>query len=321
MATTLTPQTDAHLRAGLHEVCSRAGLDSTGADLIKYTINAVYRLATTAAVVRLGHGQHAATRAGKVVQVAKAFAALDMPTVRLLPDIPQPIATNGWVATFWTYFPQPPRPQHRPVDLAEPLRRIHAIERLDVPLPKWDTVGEARRRINQVGQLPHRQLDQTRDWARTAVGIDLPTLLARLDGWAAQLAQQLAETTWQLTPGVIHGDARIGNLLHHPHGHLVICDLDSASLGPREWDLAPAALGPARFGQDPAMYRALADAYGFDFTAWRHGWHLLRQTRELQLVTSVIDAIDGRPDVARQLAHRLRTILDGDDTARWQSYE
>jgi len=321
VGTVLTPQIEAQLRAALHAVCARAELDASDAHLIKYTINAVYRLASAPVVVRLGHGPSAASRADKVVPAAAAFADLDMPTVRLRPDVDQPITVDEWVATFWTYLPQPPQPRYRPVDLAPPLRRLHTIGSLGVPLPHWDTVGDARRRLRRVPPLPSAQIDELHTWAREEVGIDLDQLLARLEDWAINLDQQLDQIAWRLPTGLIHGDARIGNLLHHPDGHLVLCDLDSVSVGPREWDLTPAALGPVRFGQHPALHQAFADAYGFDLTGWDDGWRLLRQVRELQLVTSVIDSLHGRPAVAHQLAHRLHGILSQDDTSRWQSYE
>jgi aminoglycoside phosphotransferase (APT) family kinase protein len=321
VGTVLTPQVEAQLRAALHAVCGRAGLDASDAHLIKYTINAVYRLASAPVVVRLGHGPSAVSRADKVVPAAAAFADLDMPTVRLHPDVDQPVTVDEWVATFWIHLPQPPQPHYRPVDLATPLRRIHTVDRLDVPLPRWDTVGDARQRLRRIPSLPSTQVDELYRWARVEVGIDLDQLLTRLEGWASSLDQQLDQITWRLPAGVIHGDARIGNLLHHPAGHLVLCDLDGVSLGQREWDLTPAALGPVRFGQHPSLYQAFADAYGFDLAGWDNGWKLLRQIRELQLVTSVIDSLHGRPAVAHQLAHRLRGILSDDDTSRWHSYE
>jgi hypothetical protein len=100
---------------------------------------------------------------------------------------------------------------------------------------------------------------------------------------------------------------------------VVICDLDSVAYGPREWDLTPAAHGVVRFGRSPAAYQRLARAYEFDVTGWC-GWETLRQARDLQLVTSVLPDLPGRPDVAAQLAHRLRSLLTGDHEAIWQRY-
>ncbi|MGH3998017.1 MAG: aminoglycoside phosphotransferase, partial [Pseudonocardiaceae bacterium] len=41
-------------------------------------------------------------------------------------------------------------------------------------------------------------------------------------------------------------DARLGNLIASPQGP-VLCDLDTTSIGPPEWDLVPAAVAALRF--------------------------------------------------------------------------
>ncbi len=69
----------------------------------------------------------------------------------------------------------------------------------------------------------------------------------------------------------------------------------------------------------PAEHRAFAHAYGWDITSWS-GWPILRDIRELQLVTSVLDRLAGRPQVAAQLAHRLRSFLKGDRATEWTRY-
>jgi Ser/Thr protein kinase RdoA (MazF antagonist) len=116
----------------------------------------------------------------------------------------------------------------------------------------------------------------------------------------------------------VHGDAHTGNLLRTPSGRPVLCDLDSVSRGPAEVDLVPAAHAVARFGRDAAGYARLAGAYGFDVRdspAWPH----LRRLRDLQLAVYLLPQ---RPDgpAAVQLAHRLRTVLAGDDTAIWSRF-
>jgi hypothetical protein len=48
----------------------------------------------------------------------------------------------------------------------------------------------------------------------------------------------------------------------------VICDFDSTSTGPREWDLTPAAVGKLRFNYPVDTDGQLASAYGFDVITW-----------------------------------------------------
>jgi hypothetical protein len=314
--TALTPAMNAHLRRGLADVCAAAGIAPRHPQLLKYTINAVYRVGDC--VVRLAQGRLAEARAAGVVGVAEEFADLGMPVVRLVPGMDQPIRANGWVATAWTYVPTTgERPQ--PVELAGPLRAIHTIDDLRIGLPEWAPITKARQRLEMVRHLPGHEADLTQTWARSRLDRSVEDVLVFLHNWCDRLDEQLRTTTWQLPSGVIHGDFHTGNGLPRPDQPPILCDLDGVSIGPREWDLTPIAHGAQRFGRTPADHHAFAAAYGFDVAEW-DGWPVLRDVRELQLVTSVLDNIAGRPDVADQLALRLHSILTGDRTITWTRY-
>lgn len=318
MTTTLSADESARLQDGLSGICSQAGIDLAGAALIRYTMNAVYRLDRAGVVVRMSDRPDAARLARRVVQLAHAFADRDLPTIRLVEGISQPVHVGAWSATVWTLLPQPPTHRFAPLDLASPLRQLHDVE-LAVPLPRWNPVGKARERLLHAAGLQGPYLQFTRRWA-TGLGMAFEEIISYLIRWCDELDGELETTEWPLAPGVIHGDAHTGNLLVDKRGSTVMCDFDSTVYGPREWDLVPAAHGPARFGRRPEDYAAFALAYGFDVTRWS-GWRTLRQVRELQLVTSVIGAVPGRPGVADQLAWRLRSILNADDSAVWQRYQ
>ncbi len=316
MTTALTPATNAHLRRGLADVCAVAGIEPQHPHLLKYTINAVYRVG--ACVVRLARGPLAEARAERVVRVADEFARRGLPVVCLVRGVDQPIRANGWVATAWTHVPTTgERPQ--PVQLAGPLRAIHAIDDLRIELPGWAPITKARQRLETVRQLPDHEAELTRTWARSRLDRSLEDVLVFLHNWCDRLDEQLRTTAWQLPGGVIHGDFHTGNGLLRPDQPPILCDLDGVGIGPREWDLTPIAHGAQRFGRTPADHHAFAAAYGFDVTEW-DGWPVLRDVRELQLVTSVLDNIGGRPDVADQLALRLHSILAGDRTITWTRY-
>jgi len=316
VTTALTPATNAHLRRGLADVCAVAGIEPQHPHLLKYTINAVYRVG--ACVVRLARGPLAEARAERVVRVADEFARRGLPVVCLVRGVDQPIRANGWVATAWTHVPTTgERPQ--PVQLAGPLRAIHAIDDLRIELPGWAPITKARQRLETVRQLPDHEAELTRTWARSRLDRSLEDVLVFLHNWCDRLDEQLRTTAWQLPGGVIHGDFHTGNGLLRPDQPPILCDLDGVGIGPREWDLTPIAHGAQRFGRTPADHHAFAAAYGFDVTEW-DGWPVLRDVRELQLVTSVLDNIGGRPDVADQLALRLHSILAGDRTITWTRY-
>ncbi|WP_372515741.1 phosphotransferase family protein [Streptantibioticus ferralitis] len=107
-----------------------------------------------------------------------------------------------------------------PPELADPLRRIHALGPPPRPLPRWDPLRVTRSRLQRA---PHDTP---------------PAALAFLRDLADRLADELPRLPFALPRTVIHGDAHIGNMLRAPGGHAVLCDLDFMSLGPPEWDQA-----------------------------------------------------------------------------------
>ncbi|MEU8430371.1 aminoglycoside phosphotransferase family protein [Micromonospora aurantiaca] len=323
MTTALSDAVASELRVHLADVCAQLGIEPDSARLVKYTMNAVFEAPPF--VIRLAAGPHAFTLAERVVPVAQCLEKAGMPTVRISSGVAcQPIFSGEWVATAWQYVPTV-RDEPRPVDLAMPLRALHGLEQLNVPLPRWSPIPKFRRRLDAAASLPPREADDLEGWSRTELGLSAQDLLRDLRWRCDRAEEDLDRVAWQLPPGVIHGDAHTGNILLPLPGQgassptPLLCDLDGVCLGPREWDLVPTAHGATRFGRSRIDYEDFVDAYGVDLTTWT-GWPVLRGVRELQLVTSTIDALAGRPDVAKQLAHRLRSLFSGDLKATWCRY-
>lgn len=221
--------------------------------------------------------------------------------MRLWPDLAQPLHVGPDLVTVWRQV-TPGGPDPTPGDLAAVLRSIHALDCPPRDLPAWSITGGIRCRL------------------ATATGLD-PDTHAYLTGQVADLESQvkaLADLPPLIPPGVVHGDAHLGNLLPSPTGP-VLCDFDSTSLGPREWDLTPVAVGAARFGYRLDVHHGLADAYGVDVTTWR-GFPTLRRLRELQLVTSVLPVLNANPALRPQWQHRLNTFRDNDYHTPWTPY-
>ncbi|MDP9792501.1 aminoglycoside phosphotransferase (APT) family kinase protein [Catenuloplanes nepalensis] len=311
MSTTLTAEVSDELTRGLNLVRRHAGLPDGEAHLMRFTINAVYRIGDS--VVRLARGEAALRRAATVVAGTALLHQYHVPSIELDSYISQPIAVEDWVATVWRYQPHPPgRPE--PVDLAAPLTALHAIIEFPTFLPRWSPVANARRRLARTLTLPAKELAATRIWSALQVGMPLDDLIAHLQARADDLERKLPATRWDLAPGVIHGDAHVGNLLADR-----LCDFDSLAIGPREWDLVPLAHGVTRFSDALALYEQFVAAYNYDLRT-AQAWPLLREIRDLQLTTSVLDNLAGRPEVANTLARRLRTYLDGNASAAWARY-
>ncbi|GAA0401141.1 aminoglycoside phosphotransferase family protein [Micromonospora gifhornensis] len=324
MTTALSDAVALELRSHLNDICAQIGIDPDGASLVKYTMNAVF--VAPPFVIRLAAGPHAAMLARRVVSVAACLEEASMPVVRLASDVAsQPIFSGDWVATVWQYVPTV-SDEPKPIDLAAPLRALHSLDRLDVALPHWSPIEKFRRRLDAAAVLPPEEAVELEQWSRTEMGIGAADLLQDLRVRCDEAEEDLDRVVWRLPWGVIHGDAHTGNILLPAAGHFAVarsepllCDLDGLCIGPREWDLVPTAHGATRFGRSPADYQEFVGAYGIDITEWT-GWPVLRRVRELQLVTSTIDTLAGRPDVARELAHRLRSLLFDDLQVTWRRY-
>ncbi|MFC8850691.1 MULTISPECIES: phosphotransferase [unclassified Micromonospora] len=326
MATALSDAVASELHGHLSDVCAQIGVDPASARLVKYTMNAVF--VARPFVIRLAAGAHAMTLARRVVSVAACLERLGMPTVRLATGVAaQPIVSGDWVATVWQHVPTV-GDEPKPVDLAAPLRALHGIGQIDLALPVWSPIEKFRRRIDAAAVLPPESAAELEQWSMAEFGIRAADLLRDLHRRCDVLEEDLDRAVWRLPPGIIHGDAHTGNVLLPAAGQdgasrpqPMLCDLDGICIGPREWDLVPTAHGVVRFGRSPADYQDFVDSYGVDITESAGCWPVLRRVRELQLVTSTIDALAGRPEVAHELAHRLRSLFTEDLRAIWHRYQ
>jgi aminoglycoside phosphotransferase (APT) family kinase protein len=290
--------THAALTEVLRRVCERLGLAHRDARLVKFTSNAVFELPGDRVVVRIVGSMKLGHRARKVVEVARWLAAHDVPAVRLVEGIPQPLAVDEHLATLWHTVPASGPPVDGR-DLGRVLRRLHALPEPTFDLPRWAPLDDVRKRIADAEELA----DDDRRFLEERV---------------ADLEGRLVDLGTALPPGVLHGDAHLGNLIPSPDGP-VICDFDSTSIGPREWDLSTLPVGVARFGHPARWYRQLADEYGFDVLRWP-GFAVLREVRELKLTTSVLPIMRSHPDVGPELKARLKALRAGDTTTPWTPY-
>lgn len=286
----------------LRAACTAVDLEPSGAELIKFTNNAVYALRSTAVVVRIPGSAAVNERVSKVVTVARWLAEHDMPSVRLIEDLPQPVRIGDRYVTFWHRVAncstaRPPDGD----DLARLLRQFHELPPPPAALPQWAPLTPIRQRIEADNGV--LSTDE-RDFLR----FRCDEISSLLDTFAPSLPV-----------GPIHGDGFIGNLIPNATGP-VLCDFDSVAHGPREWDLTPVAVGHLRFAYPADYHRQVAETYGIDILHLPQ-FAVLRQVRELQLVTSVLPTLRANPTLLDQWRHRFTSYRDDDLTVKWAPYQ
>jgi hypothetical protein len=295
--------TPAGIAAVTRAAARAARLPAAGARLLKFTNNAVVLLPAAGAVVRIAGSGPVRRRVPTVVAAARWLESLDLPAVRLHPGVPQPLRVAGHLVTVWRAVPQGGA-EPTSADLARILRRLHAAP--DLPpgpgLPHWDLLAFVRRRLRE---------------ARGVAPRDLTFLSGELAA-VEDLVAGLADVDPLVPPGVVHGDAFLGNVIACASGP-VLCDFDGVSVGPREWDLVPVAVGARRFDYPSGLQEDFARGYGVDVTAWP-GFPALRRLRELQLVTSVLPVLDANPALLPQWRLRVESLRRRDDAVRWTPY-
>lgn len=292
------------VRSVLARACASVGLDDTGARIVRCVNNAVYRLARDPIIVRITLTPGLRRRAYAAVEAARLLDRHRVPAVQPARGVPQIVHVEQHVVTFWLRAADTGRTPTIS-ELARLLRRLHRVPAAGAALPRWDPVTDLRTRIHDA---------RTRGWPDA----DLDLLARRCDA----IEDALSTVRYQLPESVIHGDAQVGNLIATPGG-AIWCDLDTACVGPREWDLVPVAVRQLRFrptaGQHRSdQHRQLADDYGFDVTRWP-GFAVLRELRELKLAAVGLPiARDTRSRT--ELRRRLHSIRTGDTTTRWTPY-
>ena len=282
----------------LHEVAAQIGVTVTDARLLRLANSAVFALPGAGLVVRITRSYQLRDRVAKVARLATWFAEIEAPTVRPSTQVTQPVAAYGLLATIWQYLP-PTQPPPSVEDLGQVLRKFHALGQPPFPLPAWDPVADARRRLDDAEGLR----DTDRDF---------------LLDWCDRLQPRLAELSQRTGAGLVHGDAHVGNLLRDRCGRVVLCDFDATCTGPWQVDLATVPVSEARFGRAGTHHR-LVTAYGYDVTR-DPDWPVFRQARELKMVVAAVPLLASAPGVADEFATRLRSVVLDETDSRWTPF-
>jgi hypothetical protein len=100
----------------------------------------------------------------------------------------------------------------------------------------------------------------------------------------------------------------VGNVILDSTGSPVLIDLDSFSVGPREWDLVQTALFYERFGwHTDDEYRLFVETYGFDIMDWS-GYSVLADYREVSMTLWLCGKAGSDDGAAAEVRKRVEAI-------------
>ncbi|MGH3966042.1 MAG: phosphotransferase family protein [Pseudonocardiaceae bacterium] len=265
--------------------------------MLRNVNNAVFQLARDPVVIRLVTLPSYVPRARLAVAAATVFAEHDVPAIRLLPGVRQPVRAGEHVATVWQSV-HPTGPLPGGADLARLLRAVHAVPLPCRDLPGWDPLTDFDNRVRHTTAM---------------AAADRDFLLCR----SAELAAAVDELRFALPRAVLHGDAHLGNVITGPD-RPVLCDFDSCAVGPPEWDLTPVAVGNVRFSRAAAHQRDFIETYGFDVRDW-DGFEVLHGIRDLKLIAGVFPRAGSSPAVQAEFDRRMASLRAGRRFERWRT--
>ena len=284
----------------LEQACAIAGIDASGASLMRIGSKAVYHLAVPV-VVRVSRKGVDLDEARRTVAVARWLERVDYPAVRAI-EMNQPIEIDGHAVTFWRSVSGDGDRYATTAEVAQVLADLHALSAPGcLDLPMLAPFGNADCLI------------AANEWLS-------PGDRAFLTENLTALQDSYARLDFALLPGVIHGDANVGNVLHDRDGNPVVIDLDGFAIGPREWDLALTAIYYDSFGWHTRdEYETFVRVYGFDIMQWA-GYPTMRAVREILMVTWLIQQAGDHPPAAAEAAKRIAALRTGASRKDWQPY-
>ncbi|WP_343063714.1 aminoglycoside phosphotransferase family protein [Haloechinothrix aidingensis] len=272
-----------------------AGLDATGAVVIRDGSNVMYRI-PGGIVARIGPSGSQES-AGRQVDVSRWLVASGLPVVRAIDYVPQPTMVGNRPVTWWEQLPE-----HRSAttgELGALLRSLHTLNPPTQPeLPSFDPFAGLGERIAEARHVP----DQERTW-----------LARRVE----DLREQLQQLRLDEAGGVIHGDAWQGNVAVSEVTAPVLLDLEHVSRGHPDWDLIPVAVDYTDFARlSSADYEDFVTAYGGHDVTATAAFRVLADIQQLRWVIFVLGKAATSSQAAHETHHRI-ACLRGDIARPW----
>ncbi|MFD9562155.1 MvdC/MvdD family ATP grasp protein [Streptomyces sp. NPDC059994] len=118
----------------------------------------------------------------------------------------------------------------------------------------------------------------------------------------------------------VDGRAWAGNIARTADGQFYLLDLDSAAVGPPEWDLTSTAVKVSTTATiPPGEYAQFVTAYGDTDVRDYDGFEVMRGIRELRMTTYAIQTAIDHPHTAPEAGHRVACLrgLNGPRPWTW----
>lgn len=297
--TTTKAFTSERTQAVFEAACAFAKLDAAGAKRVRFGENAIFRLADSSAVVRVGRSIPAAT---KEVLVAGWLAENGFPAATSLAGSEQPFVEDGLPVTFWNCLEEDDTPI-TPAEFGKLLHDLHALPHpTDFRLPAFSPMPKVEPRLQALkGKLSEADLDFLRE---------------RYE----ELSEKFQDLEFPLPAGPVHGDAHPGNVMRAPDGTLNLIDFEDFAFGPREWDAAVLSVRHQAFRwASEAEYDSYTEAYGFDPISWP-GFPVLRATRELNMTMWLSQTVDESAEVKAEVQKRIGDLRDDQAPRHWKVF-
>lgn len=297
----------------LNEGVRQAGLTYDTLELIRFGTAATYLIQPANIIVRVTRPGAGADLLKKELQIISWLGATGFSVLPVADNLP-PVYVRDCSVSFWKYIPPKSGSlsEITPAEFGRTLREFHIL----ASSPP-ETVGSfVFDKFNPFGKIDEF-LALTKADKHIAYK-DIKLLIEWRDFLANKWSEEISTPGYSaLGSGLIHGDAHIGNLYKSEAG-LYLLDFDFSCIGPREWDLIPAAIEVRRFEQPKENYYEFCAAYGFDVATWP-GFETLALMREL-MVTCWRLNMETSASVHQESRNRLKYWRQDPSPPMWKPF-
>lgn len=287
------------VRKALAVVAERCQVPTGDARMLRRHSNTVIALPSAGLIIRIAGNPDAFTKVATSIQVTRWLSERGYPCV-IPADPAGPFRVEGRVVSTWQAADIDPDRAGSGGDLGMLLRRLH-----DQPHPPFSLPSLHDPLAGVAAAIEHHP-----DAMTTA---DRTWLLQRI----RQLRHHWARLNFPHPPRLIHADAHSNNLLPLRGGGVLLGDWDHATIGPCEWDLIQIHYMHRRFARHTDQeIEEFTTAYGWDIRNW-DGFETLLRIREISGLSPYIRRAPTQQTLRAEVTHRLATLRQGDDHARW----